>query len=92
MGPIMVMLREHAQMWQTLDLVESLLGAHAPDVALQNTCRELFTQLRSHNPKEEQILYPQADDHLSPSEQTRLRAFSDSGQIPEGWTCAGLRA
>lgn len=91
-GPIMVMLREHAQMWQTLDLLDSLLQAHAPDIALQNTCRELTIQLNSHNPKEEQILYPQADVLLSPSEQGRLRAFFESGQRPEGWTCTQLLA
>ena len=91
MGPVMVMLREHAQMWQTLDTLEHLLAAQAPDVALGNACRDLLVQLQSHNPKEEQILYPQVDVLLSASELGRVRAFLDSGELPDGWICHHLR-
>ena len=92
MGPVLVMLREHAQLWRTLDTLDHLLAAHAPEVALHNACRELRGQLQSHNPKEEQILYPQADVLLSATELARVRAFLGSGELPDGWTCQYLRA
>ena len=91
MGPVMVMLREHAQMWQTLDTLEHLLAAHAPDVALGHACGDLLVQLQSHNPKEERILYPQVDVLLSASELARVRTFLDSGELPDGWVCHHLR-
>jgi iron-sulfur cluster repair protein YtfE (RIC family) len=91
MGPVLVMLREHGQMWPTLDTLDQLLEAKAPDTALGNACRELLVQLQSHNPKEERILYPQLDVVLSASELGRVREFADSGELPEGWTCHHLR-
>jgi len=91
-GPILVMLREHAEMWQSLDALDRLLESGATgDDALPVLCRQLFGQLQAHNPKEETILYPQADSALSAEEVSRVRAFLDSGQLPEGWMCRHLQ-
>lgn len=91
-GPILVMLREHAQMWQVLDTLDRQLADGAGADTLRDSCRELFAVLQRHNPKEEQILYPQADTVVDASQQVRLREFLDAGQPPEGWVCQHLQA
>lgn len=91
-GPILVMVREHAQMWQLLDSLDELLHADTVERdALRATRAELFELLQRHNPKEETILYPQADTVLTPSRASQVRAFLASEGPPEGWLCQGLR-
>ncbi|MGH3183376.1 MAG: hemerythrin domain-containing protein [Streptosporangiaceae bacterium] len=84
-APVFVMLREHAQIWATLDSLERELDAGTgTGLAL---CRQLAVRLLHHNLKEEKILYPRADDALPPAAAEGLRAFLDSGDLPEGWVC-----
>ena len=85
-APVLVMLREHAQIWDTLDALERDrdLSSTGAGPAL---CKQLATQLLHHNLKEEKILYPRADEALPPAAVHRLRAFLDSGDAPEGWVC-----
>jgi iron-sulfur cluster repair protein YtfE (RIC family) len=90
-GPILVMLRDHAQMWAALDVLEQQLDTGAGNVELASVCRELFTQLQEHNWKEESVLYPQAEALLDTDALTRLRAFLDNGTLPAGWTCQHLQ-
>ena len=87
-APVFVMLREHAEIWATLDLLEGRLGAAAGVEPL--LCKRLASQLLHHNLKEEKILYPQADA-LPPAAAGRLRAFLGSGELPEGWVCVKAR-
>ncbi|HET6877877.1 MAG TPA: hemerythrin domain-containing protein [Jatrophihabitans sp.] len=88
-GPVLVMLREHAQMWTTLDALERELEVPADGaVAL---CHQLSVQLQHHNMKEERILYPEVDDLLPGPGAARLREFLDRGTLPEGWTCVHAR-
>lgn len=84
-GPVLVMLREHAQMWRTLDALERELGTDA--AAARETCEDLTLQLQNHNIKEEKILYPQADRILAAPASDRLRTFIDSGKLPGDWVC-----
>ena len=86
MAPVLVMLREHGQMWTTLGALEADLDAGAGDSALV-LCRRLTVQLLHHNLKEEKILYTQADGVLTAPATERLRALIDSGDLPEGWVC-----
>ena len=86
-APVFVMLREHAQIWATLDLLEREPG----DGTALVLCRQLTVRLLHHNLKEERVLYPRADDMLSPAAAGRLRAFLGSGELPEGWVCAKAR-
>lgn len=84
-APVFVMLREHAEIWATLDALDRALDAdegNDPPSALRH---RLVSQLRHHNLKEEQVLYPQADDVLTATAATGLRAFLETGQLPEGW-------
>jgi len=86
-APVFVMLREHAQIWNTLDALEREPGGSTGH-ALR---RQLTSQLLHHNLKEERVLYPRADDTLPPSVAGRLRAFLSSGELPEGWVCVKAR-
>jgi iron-sulfur cluster repair protein YtfE (RIC family) len=91
-APVLVMLREHAQMWQTLDALDRLLESAAiGDDAIPVLARQLFAQLQAHNPKEEAILYPQLDVALGADEAAHLRWFLDSGQVPQDWLCQQLQ-
>ncbi|MGH3154154.1 MAG: hemerythrin domain-containing protein [Streptosporangiaceae bacterium] len=82
-APVFVMLREHAQIWATLDSLEHKLDTGTGCVLL----RRLTVQLLHHNLKEEKILYPRADDLLPPAAAERLRVFLGSADLPEGWVC-----
>lgn len=87
-APVLVMLREYGQMWQTLDSLERELDAGDAGGTVLTLCRPLAVQFLHHNMKEERILYLRADDVLTSAEAGRLRAFLDSGELPEGWVCA----
>lgn len=88
-APVFVMLREHAQIWTTLDSLEHAAAAGAE--AQTALCRQLTVQLLHHNLKEEKVLYPRADQALTEAAAGRLRAFLDSGQLPGGWLCSKAR-
>jgi regulator of cell morphogenesis and NO signaling len=87
-APIFVMLREHGEIWDTLDLLAAQLGTDANATTTSELCRKLLVQLERHNSKEEPVLYPQADVALTAAARTSLRAFLAAGRIPEGWVCA----
>jgi hypothetical protein len=86
-APVFVMLREHAQIWATLDALER---EPTPGTGLV-LCRQLTIRLLHHNLKEERVLYPRADDVLPPATASRLRAFLGSGELPRGWVCVKAR-
>lgn len=86
-APVFVMLREHAEIWATLEALER---EPAPGTALV-LFRQLTVRLLHHNLKEERVLYPRADDVLPPAAAGRLRAFLSTGELPEGWVCVKAR-
>jgi iron-sulfur cluster repair protein YtfE (RIC family) len=84
-APVFVMLREHAQIWATLEALE-----HELDTGMSTghgLCRQLTVRLLHHNLKEEKILYPRADGALQPAAAERLREFLSSADLPGGWVC-----
>lgn len=84
-APTFVMLREHAQIWDTLDALE---GAPSADTdAAPALLKQLTVQLLHHNLKEEKILYPLADETIPTEAVDRLRVFLDFSTMPEGWIC-----
>lgn len=84
-APVFVMLREHTQIWGTLDSLERAADAgRGTGPALH---KRLTVQLLHHNLKEEKVLYPRADDLLPPAAADRLRVFLASGELPDGWVC-----
>jgi len=94
-APIFVMLREHGEIWDTLDVIESQLRAGGGDGPLAARCQALLDQLERHNSKEEPIVYPEAEAVLATEATAELRELLAAGQIPDGWVCArasgGLR-
>jgi len=86
-APVFVMLREHAQIWATLDALESEPGGSTGHAL----CRQLASRLLHHNLKEERVLYPRADSALPPATADRLLAFLGSAELPEGWVCVRAR-
>jgi Hemerythrin HHE cation binding domain. len=91
-APIFVMLREHGQLWKTLETLDTALGEKSLGASVPQVCAELVAQLQAHNSKEEPIIYPQADTVLTPAGSAQLKAFLDSAQTPDGWVCHGAQS
>jgi iron-sulfur cluster repair protein YtfE (RIC family) len=87
MAPVFVMLREHGQVWDTLDELEVALADGSADVVLSRLGHQLVVQLQHHNLKEERILYPEADRVLAATPDTETGAAIMSAQLPPGWIC-----
>ena len=92
MMPVLVMLREHGEIWRLMDQLVALTDPDgADDGAAAATCRNLLALLDQHNSKEEPIIYPHADADLPAGTAADLRAFLDTGTTPTGWVCEGVR-
>lgn len=89
--PIGVMLREHGEIWRTLDTLQAKLGESDSQASLSRVCDELTRQLDRHNSKEEPIFYTQVDRSLTGEQSAELDAFLLSGRIPPGWICQAVR-
>jgi hemerythrin-like domain-containing protein len=85
--PIGVMLREHGELWRTLEALEAELAEAGDTDAAAPICEQLLSQLELHNSKEEPIFYTRADASLGPEATAELKAFIDSAEMPAGWTC-----
>ena len=90
-GPIFVMLREHGEMWQTMDALDAALAENSAGTSVLPLCARLVPQLETHNTKEEPILYTQADSVLSDAASASLQDFLETGAMPEGWVCERAR-
>ncbi|MEO6907386.1 MAG: hemerythrin domain-containing protein [Abditibacteriaceae bacterium] len=90
MMPILVMIREHGEIWQAMDRVEELLNADAENDVVMEACRELARLQDKHNEKEEPIIYSQADQKLGFEDATQLVAYLESSTLPEGWVYSAL--
>lgn len=86
-APIFVMLREHGEMWRTLDALDAELSNDPSGMSSRSLCDTLMSQMEQHNVKEERIVYPQAEKILTTAANTELRTFLDTGQLPQGWVC-----
>jgi hemerythrin-like domain-containing protein len=80
-GPTYVMRAEHDQMRDSLEAMASALERRdAPDYL--NLADGLLMLMRQHNMKEEQILYPMADQALDVQLAEILNAMSDIDILP----------
>jgi regulator of cell morphogenesis and NO signaling len=86
-GPLMVMLREHGELWRGMDALTRMLEEGQGGDPATSACRTLLAQLAAHNAKEEPIIYPQAGQVLSPVDAAELQEFIHSGEFPAGWVC-----
>jgi hemerythrin-like domain-containing protein len=90
-APVMVMLREHGEIWTTMRALEAALADGGGREPASEACRDLLERLDRHNMKEEAVLYPRADGALAGPAAERLSALLASGRLPDGWVCAGIR-
>lgn len=87
LAPILVMLREHGQIWDLLDTLEAGLGDATTVATLAETWSELDRVLADHNMKEERIIYPAGDRVLPADVVEDILASLSSGVTPRGWVC-----
>jgi iron-sulfur cluster repair protein YtfE (RIC family) len=88
MMPLMVMRREHGELWRRMDaLADRLAAPDATTDGLDASCRDLLDLLETHNSKEEPIIYPHLDSDLDDVERARVRDLLADGALPSGWVC-----
>ncbi|MGO1198854.1 MAG: hemerythrin domain-containing protein [Dermabacteraceae bacterium] len=88
MMPLMVMRREHGELWRRMDALAAALEDPATtSEGLETACRELLSLLESHNEKEEPVIYPHLDADLDWSAAAQVRELLETGTLPEGWVC-----
>jgi iron-sulfur cluster repair protein YtfE (RIC family) len=85
--PVLVMVREHGAIWQTLDELDGRLARDPAGPATRDLLHRLTVQLLHHNMKEERILYPESDRVLGDPERADLDAMLEFGELPDGWVC-----
>ncbi len=74
-GPTAIMRSEHVDMRETLHGLEQALATQDADAYL-GLAETMLMLLRQHNMKEEQILYPMADQALADSASTMVREMT----------------
>lgn len=87
-APIFVMLREHGEIWDTMDALTAQVEVDPSADAVAATCRTLLEQLDRHNFKEEPIIYPEVDAAMHGAAGARLREWLQNGEVPAHWRCA----
>ena len=94
MMPVLVMLREHGELWRAMDALEEELAGYGDqepgDEAMQDLigrCHEMLDLQDRHNSKEEPIIYPHADTDVDAQTHQDLQEFMRSGAMPNGWVC-----
>lgn len=87
LGPVLVMLREHGEIWRLLGELETIVAAEAPDLpAALAVWESLAEVLRQHNMKEERILYAAADQILDDGTAAEV-TDGLAEALPDGWVC-----
>jgi iron-sulfur cluster repair protein YtfE (RIC family) len=85
--PLFVMVREHGEIWDSMDALADMVTGGADSDKLAELCRQLQRQLEAHNMKEEPVIYPHADSSLTPEKAAELGDFIATGLTPDGWVC-----
>lgn len=88
--PVLVMLREHGEIWRLMDDLERQLSAAGADEEpgrseLVASCHRMLHLLEQHNQKEEPVIYPHVDADLDWVAQAHLRELLAEGTLPPGW-------
>lgn len=86
LAPVLVMLREHGEIWDLLDSLSDALAASDIPTA-RATWPHLAQVLEQHNMKEERILYPAGDQSLPADVTARVTEALRTGATPPDWTC-----
>ena len=86
-GPVLVMLREHGEIWALLDALDTDVAAGTSAARLAQTFAQLEEALEQHNLKEERILYPAGDQVLDATVAEAVRGALSDGLMPADWVC-----
>src|SRR5699024_3064287 len=88
---IMVMLREHGELWRAMDELTDLLETAADDPARHEERGKHGSSrlelLEAHTTKEEPIISSRADADLPAEARAELQDFLRRGTMPDGWVC-----
>lgn len=87
MAPVLVMLREHGELWAALDEVDDLVAHGATGQELTPRLESLLDLLDRHNAKEEPIVYVAADQTLDADAVAEINELVRTSTLPEGWVC-----
>ncbi|GAA4675712.1 hemerythrin domain-containing protein [Gordonia humi] len=85
MMPVMVMLREHGEIWALCDHAVAALDSCEDS---SRSAHRLLAVLDAHNGKEEPVLYPHIGEAIGDDASADLLDFLDTGTMPDGWVCA----
>jgi len=91
-APIMVMLREHGEIWRALDELEQLIDSAQDVEAAKAAYDRLVGVIEVHNSKEEAILYRATDQVLDGEQAETLRKALDNAAAdrPADWVCQAV--
>lgn len=89
--PILVMIKEHGEIWDLMDQLEQLATGSSTEAESLALTQQLLDLLDKHNQKEEPIIYPQVDLTLSSTATAELNDFLSNRSMPEGWICEKAR-
>lgn len=85
--PIVGMMREHGQLWATMEHLAELLTDPEDSPRLKVTCDQLLDQLHKHSFNEEPAIYLHANYDLPATTNAELTRFVATGRLPERWKC-----
>lgn len=89
--PLVVMRREHGEIWASMDALAECVAPGADPGSLRQVLDRLRAQLDTHNAKEEAVVYPAADHALSAAAQDDLGSQLESLRMPSQWVCEAAR-
>lgn len=99
MVAVMVMIREHGEIWRAMDKLDAKLTAITDAQSVSDTdraslvedCRNMLALLDDHNMKEEPVIYPHLDTDLDQPTEQLLSRFLQEGELPAEWVCEALQ-
>lgn len=89
--PLIVMCREHAEMWATMLALSAMLVPEDDPARLRDLAERLMAQLQEHNTKEEMIVYPAAEQMIAAPIREELAARLPRVEMPPEWVCEAAR-
>ncbi|GAB4323495.1 MAG: hemerythrin domain-containing protein [Dehalococcoidia bacterium] len=84
-APVRVMVREHGEIWEALDAVGRAIETGGDPAGAFGLSTMLQTILEAHNFKEEQALYPTADQVLGDDVARQVQRALAEADVPPGW-------
>lgn len=88
--PVMVMQREHGEMWPFWERLVAACDTGTLDAAAKRQAHNLYLRLRVHNPKEEEVVYAAADKYVVEHPDATMVADLQRAVVPVGWKCTAV--